>query len=82
MFKRRRKAEPKRYFWSLFRDPPPPPCPLHGDRCGQFNLMDDVWVADFRPCPAREAAIRRTEFAQSHQAVFNPITGNFDVHPR
>jgi len=82
MFKRRPKPEAKRYFWPLFKDPPPPPCPLHGDRCGQFNLMGDVWVADYRPCLAREAAMKRAEFAQSHLAVFNPVTNDFEIHPR
>lgn len=79
---RRRKAEPKRYFWSLFKDPPLPSCPLHGRRCGQAQIMDGVWVRDFRPCEALEGAIRRAEFAQTHEAIFNPTTNDFDLYPR
>jgi hypothetical protein len=44
--------------------------------------MDGVWVHDFRPCEALEGAIRRAEFAQAHEAVFNPITNDFDLYRR
>jgi len=78
----RRKAEPEKHFWAFAKDPPLPECPLHGDRCGQ-TLLDGVgWVRDYRPCEALEGAIRRAEWNQTHEAVFNPLTNDFDIYPR
>jgi hypothetical protein len=77
-----RRRKPEKRFWVLAEPAPLPPCPVHGDKCGQTQIMDGVWVTDFRPCEALEGAIRRAEFAQTHEAIFNPTTNDFDIYPR
>jgi hypothetical protein len=83
MFKLFRRKPKARDFWlSLESTVPTPTCPVHGDRCGQIQMPDGVWVIDYRPCEALEGAIRRAEFSQTHEAVFNPTTNDFDIYPR
>jgi hypothetical protein len=78
----KRKPKPRAYWVSLQPTITMPDCPLHGEMCGQAQIMDGVWVTDFRPCEALEGAIRRAEFAQTHEAIFNPTTNDFDIYPR
>jgi hypothetical protein len=78
----RRKSNPKAFWLSLEPTVTVPPCPVHGNRCGQAQIMPNVWVRDYRVCEALEAVIRRAEFAQTHEAVFNPTTNDFDIYPR
>jgi hypothetical protein len=77
-----KRKKPEKSFWLLPKAEPLPTCPVHGNRCGQAQIMPGVWVADFRPCEALQGVIRRAELAQSHEAVFNPITNDFDIFPR
>jgi hypothetical protein len=76
----RHKPKP-RSFWVLGEPAPLPVCPVHGDRCGQV-FFDGKWFSTYQPCEALEGAIRRAEFAATHQAVFNPKTNDFDIVPR
>jgi hypothetical protein len=79
----RRKAKPKAFWLSLEPTVTLPPCPLHGADCGTVaNPFGPGRLVDYNPCPAWEDAIRRAEFAQTHEAIFNPTTNDFDIYPR
>jgi hypothetical protein len=77
--KRKPEPEPPKRYWVLPESPPLPPCPVHGDRCGTV-YFDNKWFPTYEPCEAREAAIKRAEWNQTHEYSWNPTTGNFEPH--
>jgi hypothetical protein len=78
-FKRKPKAEQQ--FWYFPPEPPLPPCPVHGNRCGTV-FFDGKWFPTYEPCPALEDAIQRQQYNQTHEYFVNPKTGDIDIYPR
>jgi hypothetical protein len=78
----KRKPKPKTFWLSLQSAVTMPTCPLHGDKCGSFQMPDGVWVTDYRPCPALEGAIERAEWNQTHEYVWNVATEEWLVIDR
>lgn len=76
-----KKPKPEKQYVAFATEPPLPPCPVHGDRCGQV-FFDEKWFPTYQPCAALEAAIARADWNQRHEYFWNPKTQDFDIYPR
>jgi hypothetical protein len=80
-FLKRRKPEPEKHYLMFPTEPPLPPCPVHGDRCGTV-FFDNKWFPTYQPCEALEAEIKRHQYNQTHEYFWDPQSGDFVAHPR